>query len=188
MVGKTILALTGVVLLAGPAAAQFGPPGGGPFGTLFLLQNKQVQKELGLSEEDAAKIPDAVMEALAKTLKPEQLKRLKEINLQQRGNSAFNDAKVQKALSFTDEQKEKVSGILKDADKERREMFAALRQGGGDFQEMRKKMTELNEGVTKKIQEILTDDQKDKWKDMIGKPFKFERPRFGRGGRPRPDR
>jgi hypothetical protein len=191
--GTLVLSLAGLALLAGPAAAQRGGrggrgpggPGGGPYGILFLLQNKDIQKELDLSEEDAAKIPDAVMEALAKSLKPEQLKRLKQINLQVRGNAAFGDAKIQKQLSFTDEQKEKVTEILKEADAARRELFQSLRQGG-DFQEMRKKMTEMNEEVTKKIQDVLTDDQKDKWKDMVGKPFKFE---FGGRGRgPRPDR
>jgi hypothetical protein len=181
--GSMVLALAGVALLAGPAAAQFGPRGGGPYSILFLLQDKQVQKELDLSEEDAAKIPEAVMEALAKSLKPEQLKRLNQLALQRRGNQAFADTKVQKELKISDDQKEKLDSILKDAGEAGRQIFQETR---GNFEEMRKKMDELNGEVTKKIQELLTDEQRDKWKDMIGKRFKFQPPRFGR--RPRTNR
>jgi hypothetical protein len=188
VLGKLVLTLAALALLAGPAMAQFGPPRqGGPTGILMLLQDKNVQKELNLEEEDLAKIPDAVMAALAKTLKPEQLKRLKQLQLQRQGNGAFTDAKVQKALKFTSEQKEQMDTILKDSAKEMRELFQSAR-GGGDFQEMRKKMTEMNKETTKKIQDVLSADQKKKWKAMIGEPFKFEQRGFGGGGRPRPRR
>src|SRR4029077_1177502 len=46
--------------------------------------------------------------ALAEILKPDQLKRFKEIRLQQRKGDAFNDPEVQKALNLTDDQKEKI--------------------------------------------------------------------------------
>jgi hypothetical protein len=185
VMGKMVLALAGAALLAAPALAQFGPPqGGGASGTVQLLERKDVQKELGLEEDDLAKIPDAVMDALAKSLKPEQFKRLKELELQRRGNRAFTDAKIQKALKITDEQKEQIDTVLKDAAKEMQEMFAAARSGGPEgFQEARKKMETMNKETTKKIQDVLTADQKKLWKAMLGKPFKFEQPRFGRGGR-----
>jgi len=186
VLGKSVLTLAALALLASPALAQFGPPRqGGPTGILMLLQDKNVQKELNLEEEDLAKIPDAVMAALAKTLKPEQMKRLKQLQLQRQGNGAFTDAKVQKALKFTSEQKEQVDTILKDVAKEIREIFQS--GGGGDRQEAFKKMAELNKETTKKIQDVLTSAQKKQWKTMIGEPFKFEQFRFG-GGRPRPRR
>jgi hypothetical protein len=162
----------------------------------MLLQNKQVQKELGLEEEDVAKIPDAVMAALAKSLSREQFARLTQIQLQQRGNRALTDAKVQKSLKITTEQKEQLDTIVKDADKARRELFGAGgfgrgRRGGGgggdnprgNFEEVRKKMADLDKETTKKIDEVLTADQKKKWKALLGKPFKLEQPRFGGGGR-----
>src|SRR5262249_18156689 len=135
---------------------------------------------------DVAKIPDVVMDALAKALKPEQLKRLKQLQLQRRGNQAFTDEKVQKTLKFTGEQKEQVDTILKDSAKQMRELFPRRGGGGGDrgnFEEARKKMAELNKETTKKIQDVLTADQKKQWKAMVGSAFKFEERRFGGGGR-----
>ena len=197
VLGKLVLTLGALALLASPALAQRGPQrgpqrGGGPYSILNLLQDKNVQKELKLEDEDVAKIPDVVMDALAKALKPEQLKRLKQLQLQRRGNQAFTDEKVQKTLKFTGEQKEQVDTILKDSAKQMRELFPR-RGGGGDrgnrgnFEEARKKMAELNKETTKKIQDVLTSAQKKQWKTMIGEPFKFEQFRFG-GGRPRPRR
>jgi Spy/CpxP family protein refolding chaperone len=191
--GSMVVALSAAVLLTGPAKAQFFPRGGqgGPTSLLNLLQQQDVQKELGIDKEDLDKLPDAVMDALGKVLKPEQLKRLQQLDLQRRGNQAFNDAKVQKKLNFTDEQKKQVETIVSDYTKELRDLFGGGRRGGGggargNREEAQKKMTELSESTTKKINEVLTPEQKKKWKNMIGQPFKFER--GGRGGRPRQDR
>jgi hypothetical protein len=195
-----VFTLCAAVLVAGPATAQQprqrggGGPGGqgGPGGILNLLQNKDVQKELGIDQDDVDKVPDAVMEALGKVLKPEQMKRLKQIALQRRGNQALTDAKVQKTLKFTSEQKEQIETILKDSAKEMREMFGGGgRRGGGgggggarggNREEIQKKITALNEATKEKIDKVLTPEQKKKWKNMLGQPFKFESP-FGRGGR-----
>jgi hypothetical protein len=186
VLGRLVLVLAGMALLAGPALAQFGPPQGGRGGggLLGLLQRQDVQKELGMEEEDVAKIPEAVMDALKKILKPDQLKRLEQLDLQRRGNRAFADQKVQQALKFTDDQKEQVKTILEDSAKQMQELFAGFRRGGGgggDFQERMKKVQELNKETTKKIDEVLTTDQKKKWKAMLGKPFQFEQQGFGRG-------
>lgn len=183
-VGKPALIIVGVVLMAGPISAQRdGRSVGGPVGVLLLLQDPQVQKELNLDKEQGAKIPDAIMEALAKTLKPSQLRRLHQIALQRRGNGAFGDAQVQKELKVTKAQKEELIGILKDAEDTARDLFRWAR--GRDPRQVQEKMIELDKLVTKKIQEVLTDDQKEKWKKMLGEPFRFD-PRGGRG--PRQDR
>jgi hypothetical protein len=179
------LALGVVALVAGPAMAQgrMGRGGGsGPGGILFLLQNKSVQKELGLEKEDVEKIPQAVMDALKKSLKPKQFKRLQQIQLQLRGAAAFQDAKVQKALKLSEDQVKELKNIQKDADKEMRELRA-----GGFNREMFTKMAKIRAQTLKKSIGVLKADQKKKWKTLTGEPFemKFDRPggRRGRGGR-----
>jgi hypothetical protein len=188
---KVSVALGVLALVAGPVAAQGrgGPRGGmrgGLGGILGLLQNKSVQKELKLEKEDVDKVPDAVMAALAKVLSPKQLKRLKEIELQQRGTGAFTDPKIQKALKLTKDQIKEIREIQTEAGKEMRELFAGGGGGRrGNFEEMRKKMTKIRTQTTKKVMGVLKADQKKKWKEMTGEPFeiKFDFGRGGRGGR-----
>ncbi len=48
-------------------------------------------------------------------LKPEQVKRFKQIELQVGGVMAFNQPRVQEVLKLTDEQKEKIRGIGEEA-------------------------------------------------------------------------
>src|SRR5262249_42296862 len=114
---------------------------------------------------------------VADTLKPEQAKRLKQISLQQQGAQAFNNPEIAKELNITDEQKQKIKTIQEDAMKEMRTLF----QPGGDRTEAMKKIQELNKATNDKVMGVLTADQKTKWKEMTGEPFKGEI-RFG--GRP----
>jgi hypothetical protein len=188
---KVVLTLCALALVAGPAAAQrpqggggrgggfggfggFGPGGQqGIGGLLQLLQNKSVQQELKLDEDEVAKIPDAVMAALEKSLKPEQYKRLKQIQIQQQGPRAFLDAKVQKELKITNDQKEQLQTVMRDAMEGMRDLFQG--GGGGDFRE---KMNKYNKDTVKKMTSVLNADQKKQWRDMVGEPFevKFDRP------------
>jgi hypothetical protein len=198
------VALTLVVgaLVAAPALAQRGGGGGGgrggmqrggdggPASILALLQNKSVQKELNIDDADVGKVPDAVLKALESVLKPEQVKRLKEISLQQRGARALADPKIQTALKITDDQKEKIKTIQEDARKE----IAALNprgnggaggggrgnRGGGEARQ------KLNAETMKKLVEVLSPDQRKTWTAMVGEPFELKREQpMGRGGRNR---
>jgi Spy/CpxP family protein refolding chaperone len=181
------------------------PGGGRGFGggTLFLLQAKSVQEELKLSGDQVKKITElaekqrsamkdvpreerrAKREELAKAnnkaigeiLKPEQLKRVKQIALQQQGVMAltFNE-EVAKALKISEDQKDKIREIQS---KMREEMRGAF----GDQEKMQK----LRKQMSEKVMGVLTAEQKTKLKEMQGEPFKGEipRPQFGggRGGR-----
>jgi Spy/CpxP family protein refolding chaperone len=112
--------------------------------------------------------------ALAKILKPDQEKRLKQISYQQQGSAAFMNARVAKALGLTDAQKADIQKINEDLRAERRELF----QGGPPDEETRKKLRELEKTASGKVMKVLTGEQKTKWKAMEGEPFKGEI-RFG---------
>ncbi len=130
-----------------------------------------------MSEADRQKLlktmNDDTMKVVAEVLKPEQVKRLKQIVLQQGGADAFNDPDAQKSLKLTDEQKSKIKTITEDAGKEIRGLF----QGGGGFsEETRKKMDSIRKDSLERITALLTADQKQSWKELTGEPFevKFE--------------
>jgi eukaryotic-like serine/threonine-protein kinase len=193
-----------VVLVASAALAQ--PPfRGGMFrgNPAMLLQQESVQKDLKLSdsqvkkvqelgekmrekfeelrdlepEERGKKMRELTAEndkAIANILKPEQEKRLHQIAYQQQGPDAFSNPQVVKALGLNDTQKAEIQKINEDFRSERRELF----QGGPPDEETRKKMRELEKTASDKIMKVLTSEQKTKWKEMEGEPFKGEI-RFG---------
>ena len=66
---------------------------------------------------------------------------------------------VQKELELSGEQKTKVTELADSARQARRELFQNAQGGGGDFQEMQKKMTEMAEANKKKVGEILAPPQ-----------------------------
>jgi hypothetical protein len=200
---RVALAGTILVLIASVALAQ--PPfRGGMFraNPVMLLQQESVQKELKLSddqtkkaeqlgetmrekfqdlrdlepEERGKKMQELMAESqksIAKLLKPEQEKRLHQIVYQQQGPQGFTEPQVAKALGLTDTQKKEIEKINEDSRAQMREIF----QGGFD-EEGRKKMQELRKTTADKIMHLLNDEQKTKWKEMQGEPFKGEI-RFG---------
>jgi len=152
-------------------------------------------------EERFQKMREVMREVNAKTnkelagvLKEDQLKRYKQIQLQQtermRGPAVFTDADVQKALKFTDEQKADVKKVTEDLTKQVREETKDLPRDRESFAKRREITTKLNKEAMGKIASKLTKDQKATWKDMLGKPFevKFERPMRPGGGGGRPPR
>ncbi len=191
-----------VMLAVGPALAQQQRGGGRGFGmmnTIFLLNQKSVQEELKLTDEQIAKVKELqekqreafqnfrdmspeerqqkmqeMTKAVDQTLKPQQLKRIKQIALQQAGARAVNDEEVAKALNVTDEQKEKFREI-------QREFFEKMRELGFD-EDKAKERESLQKETNEKMMAVLTSDQKAKLKEMQGEPFKgkIERPQFGR--------
>ncbi len=149
-------------------------------GDFDKLQGLEGQERFAKMQEVSKAVRHDTQKELAGILKPDQLKRLKEIELQQQGAQAFSDPDLQKELKLTDDQKEKIKTINEDARSEMRSIFQGAGQGG-DRQEMMKKMQALRKETLENSLAVLTKDQQAKYKEMTGKPFqvKFE----GRGGR-----
>jgi Spy/CpxP family protein refolding chaperone len=192
-----------------PGRQRQGAGGGGGMSSVQLLGQKSVQEELKLTDDQVKKVTDLTQKqrelfrgvqdlsqeerakkmqelqkenqkAVADILKPEQAKRLKQITLQLRGGRALTDPEVAKELGLTAEQKQKVKEIQDETAKE----TAKLRDAGLDRQEAAKKRQEITKSSNEKLTGILTADQKTKWKEMTGEPFKGEiRPLGGAGGR-----
>jgi hypothetical protein len=128
--------------------------------------------------ELAKPINEEAMKTAKAFLKAEQLTRLTQIEIQQRGAAAFSDAAIAKKLSITDEQAGKIKTILASQQTGMQEIREA---NGQDFAAMMPKMTALRKETNTKVTALLTDDQKKTWKEMTGEPFEVvQQPRPAR--------
>jgi len=144
------------------------------FAGLRDLSREERQKKM----EERAKANQAV---LSEILKEDQLKRFKQISLQQRGAQALSDPDVSQALNLTAEQNDRVKAIQDGAQSEMRELFQAG-AAGGDRQELQKKAAQLRNSINEKAHAVLTTEQQAKWKELTGEPFKGEIRQQPRGG------
>ena len=176
VISSSAVLLMAVALVDGQQPQPKG--GGGGFGAfapapgtapLTLLNNKDVKKELDLTDEQLAKLPDEVLVAISKVLNEKQLKRFKQIELQQRGNRAFADSAVQTALKINDEQKKNIASILEDANKDLAEAapkfggFGGKGGGGGFGKGNNEKIDKINAEAKDKILTVLTKQQRKEW-------------------------
>jgi Spy/CpxP family protein refolding chaperone len=200
---QVVLVVAAVAVAAPAVQAQRGQGIGFANSPVSLLGQKSVQEELKLSEEQKDKAKSVVEKrrsamqemrnlsredrqkkvveqnkaddkAIAEILKPEQLTRLKQISLQQRGAQAFADAEVADALKLTSEQKDKIKALQDEA----RTQMRGLRQAG-NREEARKKIEEIRKASAEKLNAVLTPEQQTKWKELTGEPFKGELTRPG---------
>ncbi len=140
-----------------------------------LSKEERREKGAELSKTVAAELKTATKDIL----KPEQSKRLREIELQVMGVEAFKDPEVETALKLTDDQKDKIKTITGDFEKERGTLFKGGKGGKGSKgfnPEIFEKMNTLRKETTEKAVTVLTDEQKQEWKKLTGEPFevKFE--------------
>ncbi len=118
---------------------------------------------------------ERVNKALPDILEPDQLKRLKQIQLQVNGVASFARPEVQKELKLTDRQKEQIKKIGDGFKIDVAEVFkdvssAPLRK----LPEATRKARTLHDEATRKAVDTLDDEQKKTWKDMTGEKFDFK--------------
>lgn len=138
-----------------------------------LSQEERAKKFRGMAAESRA----AARKFAGETLKPEQVKRLEQIGLQDAGAIAFSDESLQKKLELSDDQKSAIASINGASMQEMRELGRDI-----DFQERMEKFREI---LTKALEDIkgkLKDDQKTRYAELLGSPFEYK-PEFpgGRG-------
>jgi Spy/CpxP family protein refolding chaperone len=153
-----------------------------------------------MQKEAEAKVPE-IMGQVAQILKPEQLIRAKQIQLQLEGAEALQRPEVAEAIGLSDEQKKKLESLAEEGRKKIGEMFEAGRSQGQQGQDggrerfagMREKMDKMRQEGQQQAMAVLTADQKTKLAEIMGKPVEIDRSqlfgppggrgRNGRGGR-----
>jgi hypothetical protein len=163
---------------------------------LLLLRQKSVQQELNLSPEVIKKVLDFTSkeseeyeneaklskeegekrsEELEKTnekflqdnLTDAQRKRLHQIALQVTGLQELARPEVAKALNLTEDQQQKIKQLDEEVIKQLKELVK-------DKEGRNEKLAKLRAETRKKIEALLTDEQKAKVREMEGEPFKGE--------------
>jgi Spy/CpxP family protein refolding chaperone len=134
---------------------------------------EQMQKE---AETRAAE----TFKQVAEILEPEQLKRLKQIQLQQEGPAALRRAEVAEAIGLTAEQKAQLDKLATETEEATRK----LREGTENlsreqrrerFDELRQKSQELRDQFGKNAMALLQPEQKQKLAELFGEPFELDR-------------
>jgi hypothetical protein len=116
------------------------------------------------------------LERLTDALKPDQIKRLKQIHLQQQGLRAFSEPQVDRALGLSREQKAKIEKLEEAFAEELEKLFQEGTRGG--FVTRLKKMLAIRRKAMDQGQAVLTAEQKKAWKELVGDSFeiKLEKP------------
>ena len=113
---------------------------------------------------------------LQKLLTPEQFIRLRQIHWQQLGLQALRDVNVATALAITKEQKEQLAVVELAFFKNVKELLNPPegRPAGPVSPEIQKKMKLAREEQETKVNEILTQVQRNQFAELKGKPFELE--------------
>lgn len=193
---------------AGRPGGPFGGRLGGPMLMLVLLRNQQVQQELKLTDQQKQQLEQLgeqwrekmrglrdlppeerrqkvegmraeVEKQLSQILNEQQMKQLKQIALQVEGYAALERPEIADQVGLTKEQRQKIRDILRQAGEKRREAF---QQGRSDRRAAFQRMREIRQWVDGEIEKLLTAEQKKKWQELVGAPFKFEGGFGGFGG------
>jgi hypothetical protein len=142
---------------------------------LKKLEPKERAEFLAKMEKESLQ---AILKAMGDVLKPEQAKRLKQIEFQQRvdvnGPRALLEADVAKELQLTDKHKKLFASIF---NQWQQDMGAAV------FSQNLDQIPALRKEAMDAVRKSLNDEQKKKLEALTGKPFAFPQPK-GNGGKP----
>jgi mevalonate kinase len=143
-------------------------------------------RDQGLSEEDTrteiASLVDELygkdVEDLTAILSPDQMKRVKQLMLQQQGASAIARKEVAEAIGLAEDTRVTLKKKIDEMNAASREKMRELFQGG-DRDEIRKVMNENRKALEEAVLATLSDAQKAKFTEMKGAEFKFPEPQAG---------
>ena len=145
-------------------------------------ERREAMQEL---QQSLAKFREKEVDQFSEHLDQKQLDRLKQIGIQARGPAAFLSKDVAEALDISEDQTEEIRTATSDFQSGLRDKMMELMQEG-DREGAMNVLREETEKLTKTIMGVLSDDQRKKFDEMIGK--KIEIPRMRRGNRrPRND-
>lgn len=165
---------------------------------VMLAGQKSVQEDLRMTPDQAQKIHDFAakqwkkmkdmknlgkdeqdrgFKAMAKdnydflkgTLSPSQCQRLNQIAMQQAGLLWVMRSDVASQLNLTNEQKDKIHELHREAHKE---AVDALRTNNGAVEDQ--KFRDMRQANRKRLMSVLSEQQQTKWKEMCGTPFRGE--------------
>ena len=139
------------------------------FQSLDGVKGEEREKKLHAFRQKAQEQLTTVLKA---TLKEDQSKRLHQLGLQQEGAFALfhGEPKIAKSLKITVEQRKQFMAVVQDLQKKVKPLIEEA-QSGGNPEEIRPKVMKIRKEHEDQIEALLTDAQKEQWKEMLGKPL-----------------
>jgi nucleotidyltransferase/DNA polymerase involved in DNA repair len=125
------------------------------------------EKELHAYREKAQENLTAFLQGL---LQEAQSKRLRQVMLQREGLFALGNAAVMKELEITDKQRLQFAEVVQKMQKKIEPLMKEAQQGGNP-EEIRPNVLKIREEHRSQIEKLLSDAQKEQWKQMLGKPL-----------------
>lgn len=116
-------------------------------------------------------------------LTQDQVRRLDEILLQQRGARGLLEKATARTLELTSEQTEKLRAVFAWAREARAKLLREVRgQGREAVEKTEEKISEIRKEMDGKALAVLTAEQKHKYEKLKGKPFELDRSSLGGWG------
>ena len=100
----------------------------------------------------------------------DQLQRLEQLELQQQGLFALMHGELADSLAMTAEQRRQMMDVMQDMERQVRSLVQEA-QSEGNASQLSSKMTKLRSEHERKLQAVLSDAQKERWKELSGKPL-----------------
>jgi hypothetical protein len=129
-------------------------------------REKEMQSHRKKSREELSAL-------LKETLKAEQLKRLQQLELQQERPHVLGRPEIRQGLKITDEQMKQFMRIIREMQKKIEPLMKEA-QSGGNPEGIRPKVLKIRNEYADKLEALLSDEQKKKWKEMVGQPLDLD--------------
>ena len=133
---------------------------------LAQLETLQGNEKAKKATELSKLIAEESNAALARVLSADQIKRLKEIRIQQKGIFAFGETEVTGALKLSTEQSKKLRAV----NKEYQTAMLAASKLSTAAEKAQAANAAIKDAMAKAV-ELLDDTQKKAWKELTGEPY-----------------
>ena len=136
-----------------------------------VVRSRDLKKDEREKQLNDLRVQEAA--EMTKLLKPEQVKRLSEIEYQVRGVPAIGDVDVATILGLTQETFDKVRAAIADGKKAEAAYYKSVSPEGMLYASRTIEAKKIKSDTEKAVMDLLTDVQKKKWTEMLGAPFKL---------------
>ena len=141
----------------------------GPF--LNALTETGLEHERKLNEH-RKNAQEKLAKHLKEVLQPGQLTRLRQLKIQRERGFALAEEDVRKDLKISQEQLQKFMAIMEEL-QNKTEALIKEAQSGVNADQFGPNIEKLRNDHAKKLEAILTDDQKKRWEELLGPPFEL---------------
>lgn len=146
-----------------------------------MFQDMQNGGDRQAMMEKFQKLQEEADKEIMAILTDTQKKRLKEISIQLAGPRAVMQEEIAKELKLTGAQKKKIDDLMQAQGQANQEIFAKMRNGEIEQEEVRSLMEKNNKALEAEINKVLTADQKNQLEKMKGAEFKADPNEQNRG-------